>query len=137
VNLEDMLIRHEGLRLKPYHCTAGKLTIGIGRNIEDIGISEDEAMVLLENDIERCKNELAQFHFYGSIGEAREAALIDMLFNIGLTRFRTFEKMLHALDRYDFETAAKEMKDSRWYHQVGTRSRRLVEMMRSNEWPDK
>lgn len=131
-----MLILHEGLRLKPYQCPAGKTTLGIGRNIEDNGISEEEALLLLENDIERCRNELSQFHFYGRIGEVREAVVLDMLFNLGLTRFRTFKKMIHALERYKFDEAANEMESSRWYTQVGVRSRRLVEMMRTGQWPD-
>ena len=53
--LKDMLIRHEGLKLKPYLCTAGKLTIGVGRNIQDRGITYQEAMMLLENDIRLIK----------------------------------------------------------------------------------
>jgi lysozyme len=56
--LTDQLIKHEGLRLKPYHCPAGKLTIGVGRNLEDKGITEEEAVMLLENDIQECLKDL-------------------------------------------------------------------------------
>lgn len=61
MNIEQLkkeLIRDEGFRSKPYKCTAGKLTIGVGRNIEDNGITEDEAMYLLENDIASCIKQL-------------------------------------------------------------------------------
>ena len=60
MNIKDFIIKHEGLKLKPYICPAGKITIGVGRNIEDNGISEDEAMYLLNNDIKRCKTELME-----------------------------------------------------------------------------
>ena len=55
--IKAQLVRHEGLRLKPYRCTAGKLTIGIGRNLDDCGISQTEAYLLLENDIRNCEKQ--------------------------------------------------------------------------------
>jgi lysozyme len=58
--IKAQLVRYEGLRLKPYRCTAGKLTIGIGRNLDDCGISQTEAYVLLENDIPRSGRGQAQ-----------------------------------------------------------------------------
>ena len=54
--IKAQLVRHEGMRLKPYRCTAGKLTIGIGRNLDDRGISQKEAYVLLEYDCQRNFN---------------------------------------------------------------------------------
>jgi lysozyme len=58
--LEEMLIRQEGNRKFPYECTAGKLTIGVGRNLDDMGLTEDEVLYLLDNDIQRCDTELLQ-----------------------------------------------------------------------------
>ena len=81
--LLDQLIRHEGLRLKPYRCTAGKLTIGVGRNLDDNGITRKEAQSLLANDVNRAEAEVMrivpQFH---ALDEVRQAVLIDMLFNV-------------------------------------------------------
>lgn len=132
--LRDMLIEHEGLRLKPYQCPAGKLTIGVGRNIEDNGISRDEAMLLLDNDIARCRRELSSLPWFAGLGEVRQAVLIDMNFNLGLNRFMGFRKTLVAVAAGDYTLASKEMIDSTWAKQVGARADRLARMMRTGEW---
>ena len=130
--LADQLIKHEGLRLKPYHCPAGKLTIGIGRNLEDKGITEKEAVMLLENDIQECLQDLETlFHAFDQLPESVQRVLVDMRFNLGPNRFRHFKKMIAAVKNQDFIQAAAEMKDSRWYAQVGQRARTLVDMMQS------
>ncbi len=96
--LTDQLTTHEGLRLKPYHCPAGKLTIGIGRNLEDKGISEKEAVMLLENDIEECIADLEiVFQGFDLLPEAAQLVLVDMRFNLGPGRFRHFKKMIAAV----------------------------------------
>ena len=83
--LVDQLMRHEGLRLKPYRDTVGKLTIGIGRNLDDVGISRDEAMVLLKNDIDKTITALREhLPFYDSLSEARRNVLANMAFNMGI-----------------------------------------------------
>ena len=56
--LHEMLIRHEGLRLKPYRDTVGKLTVGVGRNLDDVGITREEALMLLNNDIAEVRREV-------------------------------------------------------------------------------
>ena len=131
--LADQLIKHEGLRLKPYHCPAGKLTIGIGRNLEDKGITEKEAVMLFENDIQECIQDLGTlFQKFDQLPESVQRVLVDMRFNLGPNRFRHFKKMIAAVKNQDFIQAAAEMKDSRWYSQVGQRSRTLVKMMRES-----
>ena len=128
--LTDQLTKHEGLRLKPYHCPAGKLTIGIGRNLEDKGISEKEAVMLLENDIEECIEDLEiVFQGFDLLPEAVKLVLVDMRFNLGPGRFRHFKKMIAAVKDQDFAKAGAEMKDSRWYRQVSRRGETLVNMM--------
>ena len=121
---------HEGLRLTPYHCPAGKLTIGVGRNLEDKGITEQEALVLLENDIEECRRDLEEiFQGFDLLPESVQLVLVDMRFNLGPNRFRNFKRMIAAVKNQDFNGAAAEMKDSRWYSQVGQRAKTLVKMM--------
>ena len=128
--LTDQLTRHEGLHLKPYHCPAGKLTIGIGRNLEDKGITEKEAAMLLENDIAECIADLEiLFQGFDLLPEAVQRVLVDIRFNLGPNRFRHFKKMIAAVEEQDFAKAAAEMKDSRWYRQVGRRAASLVNMM--------
>lgn len=132
-SIEDQLILHEGLRLKPYRCTAGKLTIGVGRNLEDKGISHDEAMILLRNDIAEVTAQLERFDWFRALGPVRRKVLIDMCFNLGMAGLMGFKQMIEALKRADYERAADEMVNSRWYRQVGERGRRLERMMRTGE----
>ena len=133
--LKDMLIEHEGLRFKPYHCPAGKLTIGVGRNLEDNGISRDEALMMLENDVLQAFGELAaNIDMFTRLSYVRQSVLIDMCFNLGLTKFLRFKKMIAAVEKFDFETAAREMLNSKWAKQVGNRAYKLSEMMKTGEW---
>jgi lysozyme len=124
-----MLQRHEGLRLKPYKCTAGKLSIGYGRNLDDMGISEVEAMVLLRHDIERCYDELNVFSWFADLDQVRQEALIDMLFNLGLPTFLEFKKTLKFVAEGKYSQAAEEMLRSKWADQVGDRAKELAYMM--------
>jgi lysozyme len=132
IKIEEEIERDEGLVLKPYLCSAGKLTIGVGRNIEDIGISEDEARYLLRNDIHNCIGDLLTIDDidYYNLSPVRQRVLVNMRFNLGPSRFRQFKKMIAAIKRKDFDAAADEMMDSRWAVQVGNRAKRLEEMMR-------
>jgi len=128
--ITDQLILHEGLRLKPYHCPAGKLTIGIGRNLEDKGITEKEALMLLENDIQECLEDLKTiFNKFDMLPESAQSVLVDMRFNLGHEGFRKFKNMIKAGKQQNFHSAAREMKDSLWYQQVGKRAERLTKMM--------
>ena len=125
------LLRDEGLRLKPYKCTSGKLTIGVGRNIEDIGISEQEALVLLNNDIDRVFSELqASCDWFVKLSDNRKRALANMEFNLGISRFLEFEKMLSAIENSQFDRAADEAVRSRWAKQVGSRAHRIATLIR-------
>jgi lysozyme len=139
VNIEQLnksLTKHEGLKLKPYLCTAGKNTIGIGRNLDDIGITKYEAEMMLYNDIDRCIEELDRvLASWRTHDDVRQNVLIELVFNIGISRFLMFKRMIAALAAYDYDTAAKEMKDSRWYTQVGQRAVTMCEMMRTGEFP--
>lgn len=132
--LHEMLIKHEGLKLKVYKCSAGKATIGVGRNIEDLGISKEEAMILLENDVLRCFNELNGFDWFNSLDAVRQDAIINMVFNLGLTRFLTFKKFIAAITIKQFEQASEEMLDSLWAQQVGSRAFELSQMVRTGQY---
>ncbi|MCF2910000.1 glycoside hydrolase family protein [Pseudoalteromonas sp. DL2-H2.2] len=130
-DLKTQLTLHEGLRYELYECPSGKLTIGVGRNIEDRGISPDEADLMLENDINIAQNELRQrVGVFDQLTDTRKRVLIDMVFNMGITRFMTFQKMLGALAKSDYQKAAAEMLDSKWARQVHSRADSLAEMMK-------
>ena len=135
--LVEMIKRHEGVKSKVYLCSAGYETIGVGRNISEsgLGLSDDEIDYLLQNDIQRVKEELKETYFwFGAINEDRQDAMIDICFNLGLTRLRGFVKALEAMSREQFDIAADEFMDSKWAEQVGTRAIRLTEMIRSGEY---
>lgn len=132
--LRDLLIRHEGLRLKPYRDTVGKLTIGVGRNLYDIGISKDEAMLMLSHDIERCEREAGTFPWFSGLTQMRKYVILSMIFNLGFPKFLTFKNLIHALSGGAWDEAANEMLRSKWAEQVGKRAEELAHMMRHNEW---
>ena len=134
-SLEDQLIDHEGLELKPYQCTADKLTIGVGRNIEDRGITEDEARYLLKNDIKIVEDELLEKKpVVAGLDAVRQRVLVDMGFNLGIPTLLKFQNMWAAIEEEDFQTAADEAMDSRWAKQVGRRAERLCQAMATGEW---
>jgi len=136
--LIDMLKLHEGVRTHAYKCSANMITVGVGRNLDEnggLGLSEDEIDYLLANDITRVKNELADTYFwFNGINEARQDAMIDICFNLGLTRLRGFVNALEAMSREQFDIAADEFMDSRWASQVGNRAVRVTEMIRTGEY---
>ena len=133
--LTDMLVDHEGMRRKPYRCTAGKLTIGVGRNLDDRGISPDEAMYMLANDIRDSRRELsAAFPWFDKLDEVRQAVLIDMCVNLGLSRLQGFRNTLALIGVGKYEAAAQEMLNSKWAEQVGRRAQRLSRMMATGRW---
>ena len=134
--MKEQLVLHEGLRLKPYKCTAGKLTIGIGRNIEDNGISKQEAYMMLDNDIARVEAELAsRYDWFSRLDHVRQGVITDMVFNLGISRFSKFKKTIAAIESSNYKVAAKEMLDSDWARQVGNRAKVLSKQMEQGAGP--
>jgi|SRR6185295_18131892 len=133
--LRAMLIRQEGLRLKPYVDAVGKWTVGVGRNITDRGIREAEAYFMLDNDIAEAAAEAIKLPAFHLLDPVRQDVLINMIFNMGLPRVQGFKKMLAALEKNDWQEAAAEMRDSKWAMQVGNRAIELAAMIRSGSYP--
>ena len=123
------LLREEGLRLKPYIDTVGKTTIGVGRNLTDRGITEAEAIVLLNNDITETLQECAKFSFWDKINDARRLVIADMAFNLGFETLSTFHLMISAIEAQDWSQASSQMLQSKWAGQVGSRATRLSQIM--------
>jgi len=135
--LVKMLKLHEGVRNHVYVCTAGYETIGVGRNISDsgLGLTDEEINILLMNDIERVKKELSSsFSWFVDLDEVRQNAIIDMCFNLGLSRLNQFVKALDGMASKDYDKAADEFMDSRWSQQVGQRAVTVTEMIRTGEY---
>lgn len=132
--LVKMLKRHEGYRRLPYEDSVGVLTIGVGRSLE-MGLSDDEVEYLLQNDIDRTIEELDRnFEWFADLNDARQDAMIDIGFNLGLTRLLKFEKALKAMAEGDFELAALEFLDSRWAIQVKGRAQELAAMIQTGRY---
>lgn len=130
----DQLKEHEGFRGQPYKCSAGKTTIGYGRNLESKPLSEEEATYLLLSDIEDATKNAERYPFFYTLNEARQAVIIDMIFNLGNVGFKRFKKTIKALNAFNYNAAAQEMLDSTWAKQVQTRAIRLAEQMRTGEY---
>lgn len=131
MTLRELLIKHEGIKGKLYYDTEGVATIGVGRNLEDVGVSYDEAMLMLDNDIKRvlyaCWHE---FPWFGELTENRQHVVASMVFNLGLTGFKKFKKMIAAIEQENWVEAACQMVDSKWAAQVKSRAVELAVMMK-------
>ena len=155
-HLLEELVKHEGLRLQVYQDTLGIDTIGIGRNLKDRGISKEEldeldiptidhvyeygiteadAMLLAENDVQIVEEELLRAHpCVEDLDAVRQLVLVDMAFNMGVPRLCKFKKMWNAVHENKFDIAAKEMLDSRWANQVKSRSVKLANAMHNGSF---
>jgi lysozyme len=139
-DLKEMTTRllklHEGVRLKPYVDTGGKLTVGVGRNLDDRGITTEEADYLLSNDISAVWLALvSRLECFSRLDTVRQAVLIDLAFNMGVNGLLGFRKTLVFVAGGKYAEAAVEMMDSQWARQTGRRAERLSKMMASGEWP--
>ena len=155
-NLITKLIDHEGMVLNVYQDSLGIDTIGIGRNLEDRGITDEElayldfpsidavyehgiteadARYLAENDVQIVEDELLRAHpCVDRLDSVRQLILVDMAFNMGVPRLCKFQKMWNAIHEEDFANAAKEMLDSRWAVQVKSRAVKLANAMHNGEF---
>lgn len=128
--IKKLLRKHEGSSLQMYKCPAGKYTIGVGHNIEDLGISEEVEELLLQQDIDIAEKQVRNaVSCYDTLNEARQYVLVDMCFNMGITKLMGFKRMLRALELGDYKKASDEMKDSKWHSQVKSRAIDLERIM--------
>ena len=143
--VRDMIKRHEGLSLKIYYCTAGKRTIGYGWNLDahglpndiaaylrmrgeiDIGMAERLLTISIASAEADCREIYRGFEMFS---ERRQAALVDFLF-AGARVALSFRKMRAAIFQEDWNRAADEMQDSKWYEQTKGRAVELCEMVRN------
>lgn len=135
--LLETLKRHEGVRYYVYRDHLGYETIGVGRCINravGLGLSPDEVEYLLINDVQRCIEELdGAFEWFKNLDEVRREAMINLCFNLGLTKLRKFVNALEAMKQRNYNKAATEFLNSKWANQVGERSREVAQMIRTGE----
>ncbi|MGM0518191.1 MAG: glycoside hydrolase family protein [Campylobacterota bacterium] len=129
--LKNSIRNHEGLELKPYRCTANKLTIGYGRNLEDRGITEEEAEYLLVRDLQRIQEKLrAKIINYDDLPSNVQEVLVEMAYQIGTFGLFKFKKTLDYVYKKDFQNASIEMLDSLWAKQTPNRAKTLSNKMK-------
>ena len=133
-----ILVRHEGIRSEPYVCPAGRLSIGIGRNLEDVGLADDEIQYLFLNDL-KTANRTAR-HLFGKefdhLDPVRRAAIYDLSFNMGQTRLAQFTNFRGSVDVHDWMEAGKHLCDSNYARQLPKRSKRIRHMIEKGTMPD-
>ena len=146
----NRLILHEGMVLKPYRCPMGKLTIGVGRNLDDNplsseelralgdykhGITENGAKMLLRNDIMRCYEQLKKHIIvFDELEPDRQYALVDMCFQLGFKGLRKFKNMLKAIEKKDFQMACFECLTSNYAKQTPKRAKKIAKVIRDGFW---
>ena len=141
--MREMIKIHEGLRLRPYKCSAGRWTIGYGHNLEARGeaipkeISIRQADDYLDADMRSAEKACeAHLPYFGALDHVRRTVLVDMCFNLGINGLRNFKRMGEAIAVGRYTRASVEMIDSKWAVQVGYRAKRLAWMMAYAKWPE-
>jgi lysozyme len=129
--LAAQLVIDEDKRHKLYKDSVGEWSIGVGRNLDDIGLSDDEINYLLKNDIGRAVAQLdALLPWWRKLNEKRQNVLANMCFNMGINSLMKFKNTLQAMQEGRFDDAASGMLSSLWAQQVGQRAIRLAKEMK-------
>jgi lysozyme len=131
--LKATLKQAEGVKLKPYTDTVGKLSIGVGRNLADNGLRMGEVEQMLENDVTDVVLQVGTLPCWNALSDVRQRVLAEMCFQLGFGGLKAFKKMFAAIDEGNFAQAAAEMLDSHWASQTSSRAYRLSQMMRTNQ----
>lgn len=142
------LVINEGLILKPYRCPAGYLTIGIGRNLEnnpltkeekafighDVkqGITNEQAFYLCRNDLQKVKKELdVHLPWWRDLNTDRQFVMIDLCFNMGITKLLRFSKTLNSIASGFYVKAGEQLMQSLYAKQVGKRAQRNAKCLQT------
>jgi len=134
---KKMIALDEGLRFKPYRCTAGRLTVGYGRNLDDVGISQRVADIMLEEDLQVAEKACNRIFgdLFNSWGENRKLGWINLAFNLGYNRLMQFRNTLRAARIEDWPEVEEGLRGSLWFKQVGKRAERVVAMVCYEKFP--
>ncbi len=133
--LKAQLIIDEGKRSRIYTDTVGRITVGVGRNLSDRALSDDEIELMLENDITLAAKELDRVApWWKSLNDARQNVMANLMFNMGAPRLLGFKNFLAYAQAGRFDAASAELLNSKWATQVGERAQRLAKVMREGEF---
>ena len=125
----------EGYRTHPYPDTKGKITIGVGHNLTDNGLTRGQIALIEDDDLADAEH-VARLLIPGFdvLSDARKAAVMNMAFAMGYLTLSTFKTTLAAINRGDWEMAAQGIMNSKWAATPGQREERVAELMRTNVW---
>lgn len=132
--LRESLLQHEGIKLFPYQDSEGYITIGVGRNLQNNGITPNEAMAMLRHDTDKAVHYARKYVWFEFLNDARQNVIVEMIFNLGPNRFAEFRNMIAALSKHDYAKASAEMLNSKWRTQVKSRALRLADQMKTGEF---
>ena len=128
--LKKTLRRHEGVKNSIYKCSAGYHTVGIGHNLDTMPLSDRAIDLILEDDIEIATQDVKRnISFFDDLPTEVQETLVNMCFNLGITRLLMFKNMLKAIENRDWKRASEEALDSRWAKQVGDRAIELASVL--------
>lgn len=134
---KKMLLIDEGLKLKPYRCSAGKLTIGYGHNLDDLGITQRIADELLNDDLQIAKKTCRKI--FGDLferwSENRQLGWINLAFNLGYSRLSKFKNTIRAAQVEDWLEVETGLRQSLWFKQVKGRAERVIGMICHETFP--
>jgi len=133
MNVVESIKKHEGFRKRMYRDSVDVPTIGYGFNLNQIELPKPVAELWLSFEIQNHINELEKYHWFNHLDEIRKDVLIDMHYNLGHSRFMEFKNMIKALKNKEYDVAAREMLDSKWADQVGTRAAELASIMSNDD----
>ena len=135
MDIYEQLTRDEEKRNRPYRDSVGKLTIGVGHNLDDKPISDRAVRVILEDDVADARNDLyLHLPWTKALSEPRQAALLNMCFNMGIFGLLTFKKALAAIQAEAWDVAAAEILHSKYADQVGPRAHRVIQQLKEDRW---
>ncbi|TNF08546.1 MAG: lysozyme [Gammaproteobacteria bacterium] len=127
---KDLIEKHEGRRSLAYEDHLGVLTIGVGRNLESKGLSDNEIDILLINDIVECFDDLSSFKWFADATDTQQAAFMDWRFQLGAAGIRKFKNTIRCLESGEYNQAGIEMLDSIWAKQTPNRAKEISRLVR-------
>lgn len=134
-NIYEQLERDEAIKTSPYRDSVGKLTIGVGHNLDDKPISRRAVRVILEDDVADARRDLeTALPWVTRLSEPRQGVLLNMCFNMGIGGLLTFKKALTAIQLGSWDVAAAEILHSKYADQVGPRAHRLIQQLKEDKW---
>ena len=130
----NLLKKHEGFRRKPYKCSEGKLTIGYGFNLEDVGLDKEECDIIIQNRVTKIHEQLLKkYQWYSPLSKVRKIVIIDMVYNLGFKKFHNFKKTIAYISKRKYQEASEEMLKSKWANQVYQRAQKLSILMETGK----